>query len=108
MNGYRCIFKVTLALCTTFLAMAPAAASDLLPTSDYLHPQKRVQVAPGRQLNLYCIGEGEPTVLFESGLGDGTLAWRAVQGEVAKTTRACSYDRANYFFSDPVDRKATA
>jgi len=47
-------------------------------------------------------------VLFDSGLGDGTLSWRGVQGEIAKTTRACSYDRANYFFSDAVDRRATA
>jgi pimeloyl-ACP methyl ester carboxylesterase len=85
----------------------PAGSSDL-PASAYLHPQQMVTVAPGRRLNLYCLGEGSPTVLFDSGLGDGTLSWRSVQGVVAKTTRACSYDRANYFYSDGVQRRATA
>ncbi len=47
-------------------------------------------------------------MLFDSGMGDGTLGWRTVQGEIAKTTRACTYDRANYFFSDVVERRATA
>lgn len=85
----------------------PAESSDL-PAAVYLHPQQLVTVAPGRRLNLYCIGHGSPTVLFDSGLGDGTLSWRSVQGDIAKTTRACSYDRANYFYSDPVQREATA
>lgn len=73
-----------------------------------MHPQELVVVAPGRRLNLYCLGKGTPTVLFDAGLGDGTMGWRTVQGEIAKTTRACTYDRANYFFSDAVDRRATA
>ncbi|RDS81791.1 alpha/beta fold hydrolase [Dyella psychrodurans] len=73
-----------------------------------MHPQELVAVAPGRRLNLYCLGNGTPTVLFDAGLGDGTMGWRTVQGEIAKTTRACTYDRANYFFSDTVDRRATA
>jgi pimeloyl-ACP methyl ester carboxylesterase len=40
-------------------------------------------------------------VLFDSGLADSTAVWRLVQGRVAKTTRACAYDRAGYGFSDP-------
>lgn len=63
---------------------------------------------PWRRLNLYCIGEDSPTVLFDSGLGDGILSWCSVQGVGAKSTRAYSYDRANYFYSDTVQRKATA
>src|SRR5207245_1883615 len=42
-----------------------------------------------------------PTVLFDSGLADSMAVWRLVQSRVAKTTRACAYDRAGYGFSDP-------
>jgi pimeloyl-ACP methyl ester carboxylesterase len=55
----------------------------------------------GRNLHLQCTGSGAPTVLFESGLGEGYYVWSRVQPEVAKTHRACSYDRAGIGFSDP-------
>ncbi|RUL65855.1 alpha/beta hydrolase [Dyella dinghuensis] len=104
----RSVFKAVLILCSAISPIAGAAAAESLPVSAYLHPQELVLVARERHLNLYCVGKGQPTVLFDSGLGDGTLSWRTVQGEIAKTTRACSYDRANYFFSDSIDRIATA
>jgi pimeloyl-ACP methyl ester carboxylesterase len=34
-------------------------------------------------------------VILESGLNDTAAVWSAVQGAVARTTRVCSYDRAN-------------
>jgi pimeloyl-ACP methyl ester carboxylesterase len=46
------------------------------------------------------MGSGAPTVVFESGLGDGASSWRKVQAQIARTTRACSYDRAGYGGSD--------
>lgn len=93
------------------LAAAPAVAHAVEARDDpsvYQHPAQRIEISPGRALNLYCEGTGDPTVVFESGLGDGTLAWRKVQGKVAGWTRACSYDRANYYFSDPIHRIVTA
>ena len=108
MFGCQAVRTLAAAFCAVMSMATQAAAPQMLPASAYTQAQQRVLVAPGRRLNLYCIGQGEPTVLFDSGLGDGTLGWRAVQGEVARLTRACSYDRANYFFSDPVDRPATA
>jgi pimeloyl-ACP methyl ester carboxylesterase len=102
------VLTVVLILSSAIATVAPAATSGSLPASAYTHPQELVVVAPGRRLNLYCLGKGTPTVLFDAGLGDGTMGWRTVQGEIAKTTRACTYDRANYFFSDTVDRRATA
>jgi pimeloyl-ACP methyl ester carboxylesterase len=53
----------------------------------------------GLRLHLDCRGEGSPTVIFESGLGDPALAWTLVQPEVARFTRACSYDRAGAGYS---------
>jgi pimeloyl-ACP methyl ester carboxylesterase len=47
------------------------------------------------------MGNGSPTVVFDAGWGDWAPAWSKVQPEIAKWTRACSYDRAGTGFSDP-------
>jgi pimeloyl-ACP methyl ester carboxylesterase len=65
----------------------------------YARPGQLVD-AGGFRLNLYCIGSGSPTVVFDSGWGDWAPAWSRVQPEIAKWTRACSYDRAGTGFSD--------
>jgi len=71
----------------------------------------RMHPAPGRmidiggyRLHLDCTGSGSPTVVFDSGLSDDSIAWYKVQPEVAKQTRACSYDRAGLGWSDPSPR----
>lgn len=66
----------------------------------YARPGRLVAVQ-GARLNLYCMGSGSPTVVFDSGWGDWAPVWMIVQPEVAKWTRACSYDRAGAGFSDP-------
>src|SRR6266446_4740086 len=73
-----------------------ASDADIL----YAHPGKLVKVK-GFRLNLYCMGSGSPTIVFDSGWEDWAPAWSKVQPEVAKWTRACSYDRAGAGFSDP-------
>src|SRR4028119_160557 len=54
----------------------------------YPPPGKMVGIGDYR-LHLNCTGEGSPTVIFDAGLGGGTLDWNLVQPEVAKLTRAC-------------------
>lgn len=54
----------------------------------------------GREMHLYCIGEGNPTVILESGVGGNTLLWAYIQPAVAETTRVCAYDRAGYGWSE--------
>jgi len=91
-------------LCSTlaaFILTAVSAAAAPVPDEFYMHPGKLVAVDGKRQLNLFCMGRGSPTVLFDSGQGDSSLVWRLVQGEVAQMTRACAYDRAGIGFSDP-------
>jgi pimeloyl-ACP methyl ester carboxylesterase len=66
----------------------------------YARPGQLV-AAGGTRLNLYCMGHGAPAVVFDSGWGDWAPVWTIVQPEVAKWTRACSYDRAGTGFSDP-------
>jgi len=55
----------------------------------------------GRALNLYCSGEGSPTVILESAGHTAGYSWIDIQPEVARFTRACWYDRAGYGWSDP-------
>jgi pimeloyl-ACP methyl ester carboxylesterase len=52
------------------------------------------------RLHIYSTGEGNPTVVFESGGLGWSLDWHLVQTEVAKFTCACSYDRAGFGWSD--------
>lgn len=57
--------------------------------------------ANGRRTRMHCSGQGSPTVVLESGLGDFLNAWRRVQPGIAAFTRVCSYDRAGYGGSSP-------
>jgi len=74
----------------------------------YLHPQQLVAIDGARRINLYCQGTGEPTLLFDAGAGENMMVWRHVQGQIAAVTRACSYDRAGYGFSDSATRASDA
>jgi pimeloyl-ACP methyl ester carboxylesterase len=51
-------------------------------------------------MHLYCVGDGSPTAILESGLNDSWLSWYKVQPATAKFTRVCSYDRAAVGWSD--------
>jgi len=74
---------------------------DPASVAAYISPQQRVEVAPGRTLNLVCMGSGERTVLFDAGGSDWSVIWALVQPGVARHARACAYDRAGLGYSDP-------
>lgn len=87
------------------------AASEERPLIDnpaYTKAQRLVEVEQGRRLNIYCTGDGSPTILFESGLTDPANVWAYVQTTISQTTKACSYDRAGIGFSDPINRPSTS
>jgi pimeloyl-ACP methyl ester carboxylesterase len=87
------------ALISTF-SWGQRAASAVAPADMvYGRPGQLVAVT-GFRLNLYCMGSGSPTVVFDSGWEDWAPAWSRVQPAIAKWTRACSYDRAGAGFSD--------
>jgi pimeloyl-ACP methyl ester carboxylesterase len=92
----------------TFAFAADEEDPPLVTDPVYAAPNRLVEVEPGRRLNLYCLGSGSPTVVFDSGLGGGTTAWSPVQKQIAGKTRACSYDRAGRNFSDPGTRPSTS
>ncbi len=62
----------------------------------------------GFRMHIYCTGEGSPTVILESGLGDSYLSWRKVQPQIAKFTRVCSYDRAGLGYSESSSQPRTS
>src|SRR5215212_5536927 len=101
---------------TVFHALAAGIAAAMLVTPSWAQAQTATPAAPAalvdigdRSLFLSCSGTGSPTVILASGLNDTAAVWSAVQGEVARTTRVCSYDRANVpgGASDPSDPTAS-
>ena len=95
------IFVVMAVLVSTVAVSGQQIAGGNSPADIiYAQPGQLVD-AGGFRLNLYCLGSGSPTVVFDSGFGDWAPAWSKVQPEIAKWTRACSYDRAGAGFSDP-------
>lgn len=90
---------VAVILCFGALAAAPTHAAP--PDNIYAHPALLAPARDGVRLNLVCIGKGSPTVVFEAGFSDWAPVWAIVQPRVAQFTRACSYDRAGFGFSDP-------
>lgn len=89
-------------------AQAETEQSGLVDGSTYTAAVRLGEVEPGRRLNLYCVGDGAPVVVFEGGLTEPINTWGLVQPQVGAETTACSYDRAGVGFSDEGSRPATA
>jgi pimeloyl-ACP methyl ester carboxylesterase len=56
-------------------------------------PSPRIVSVGGRQAVIDCRGEGQPTVILESGLGVPMETWDAVMAQIATTARVCRYER---------------
>jgi pimeloyl-ACP methyl ester carboxylesterase len=97
----RHIFIVVAAI-TILLAAAGMIYQILASARDRrAHPLSGQLVdVGGYTMHINCTGQGTPTVILDSGLGDSYISWNKVQPELAKRTRVCSYDRAGLGFSD--------
>lgn len=85
----------SLALVLAFVGSTAAAQPVPDPWwARYKDASQQVKLPDGREMTLHCEGSGKPLVVMDSGLGDGAASWRKVQGEIAKTTKVCAYDRA--------------
>ena len=62
----------------------------------------------GRTLNLYCSGQGSPTVILEPGGNSPGYAQLWLQSKMAVFTRTCWYDRAGVGWSDPPSSPRTS
>lgn len=106
--GGTLAFILSIGLATGATAASPPVPAANFDPTLYSRPHQMVEVAPGRRVNLTCTGSGSPVVMLVSGIGAGSEAWRNVQGEIAKYTRVCAYDRAGYGFSDALAGEADA
>ena len=85
----------------SMFASAHAAPDAPQQTPDtYASAGQRVTIAPGRALNLRCMGDGPKTVLLEAGGNADSTTWFRVQALLSPQARVCAYDRAGYGFSD--------
>jgi pimeloyl-ACP methyl ester carboxylesterase len=87
---------------------APAIGAPAMTAGNPELIKELVDIGGGRRLNMVCVGKGSPTVIFEQGWGGGIRDWRKVQQPISALTRACFYDRAGNWWSDPGARPSTA
>jgi pimeloyl-ACP methyl ester carboxylesterase len=73
---------------------------ELLDRRTYPAPGRLIDVG-GHRLHLLCVGSGTPTVVLESGLGEGAAYWGWISTAIARETKVCVYDRAGRGWSDP-------
>jgi pimeloyl-ACP methyl ester carboxylesterase len=59
----------------------------------------RTYLVTAHRLYLRCVGSGSPAVILFNGLGARTPSWAWVQGDVARKTRVCVFDRAGQGWS---------
>jgi pimeloyl-ACP methyl ester carboxylesterase len=76
-------------------------AEAVMELGDHAVPMTGQLVDVGdHRLRINCSGEGSPTVVLESGLGDASFYWARISEAVASTTRVCVYDRAGRGWSE--------
>ncbi|MDR7255158.1 pimeloyl-ACP methyl ester carboxylesterase [Nocardioides sp. BE266] len=102
--GRRGRLPVVTAMLVLALTATGAAAYRL--TSDSfasVHPAPGTRYEVGdHALHLECRGQGQPTVVLVSGLGEFSASWARIQDGLAPVTRVCAYDRAGQGWSDDV------
>jgi pimeloyl-ACP methyl ester carboxylesterase len=92
--------RLTAALGLSLVCAACGGAHAAKPQKVAGEPGFLVNVH-GHRMHYECAGRGTPTVVLEAGLGSDHGAWLALAGELARTTRTCSYDRAGLGLSAP-------
>ena len=70
-------------------------------------PRGRLVDVGAHRLHIDCRGQGAPTAVIETGLGDFSFDWMLVQDRVARSRRVCTYDRAGYASSEPGPKPRT-
>jgi len=73
---------------------ATANAGELPPL-----PGERHDIG-GHQLHINCMGQGSPTIIIDTGLGDDSSDWQLILEQSAQISKTCVYDRSGYGWSD--------
>lgn len=93
------------AFCLLALSCQPLLAQQAAPAAQATPPVQRIDVG-GHKLRYEVAGPAAissavPTVVFDSGMGDGLRAWRGILPEIARFARVVAYDRAGLGQSEP-------
>ncbi|MFN7999226.1 MAG: alpha/beta hydrolase [Bryobacteraceae bacterium] len=72
------------------------------------HPPGQLVDVGGYSMHLYCTGQGSPTVVLDSGLGEYWISWYKIQPQLSLLTRVCSYDRAGLGWSNSSPQNRTS
>jgi pimeloyl-ACP methyl ester carboxylesterase len=101
-NNRNKIFKKSLALMVitifSFNAMAFTANKA---------PQNKMIALKDNALHMMSLGEGEFTVIFESGFGSDLSHWRNVAAQISTKAKVVVYSRAGAGKSEPIDNART-
>lgn len=84
---------------TAVLLLAGTAVTA--PPSEAAPGDQRIARIEGRAVAYRVLGQGAPTIVLISGLGDGMASFDGVATELARTATVIAYDRAGYGGSDP-------
>ena len=92
----RSVSRMARSLTAAAVLLGSAAAAGCSTSSD-------TEAAPisDRVVEVVEYGEGETTVVFESGFGDDLAPWEKVAGAVATRARTFAYSRPGYGQSEP-------
>jgi pimeloyl-ACP methyl ester carboxylesterase len=91
-------YSIAMAACGGGETPSPSTPSRTPVSAD---PSSGAADVGGYELNYECMGEGEPTVILEAGLGAaGTAEFVGFIDRVAGISRVCTYDRAGTGVSD--------
>jgi pimeloyl-ACP methyl ester carboxylesterase len=105
-HGWRFYLKGSLLALLAVLVALPIVGfgyetiASAVESRQFPAPGKLVAV-DGHAMHINCTGEGGSTVVMDAGLGGWSLDWSAVQPDIAKFARVCSYDRAGFGWSEP-------
>lgn len=87
------------------LCLLPAAgvlyqyAGGLRDRRRFLHRGRRVKIGSGQWLYLCERGTGDPTIVFEAGIGATSQNWHGLQQDLAGVARTVAYDRGGLGWS---------
>ena len=92
------IAAITVASLVVVLLIAGTAynALSLRKLRSAAHPPGEIYQVDGYDVHLVCSGEGSPTVMLDTGLGDDFTTWLKVQPALSTVTRVCSFDRSGF------------
>jgi len=92
------VVAITMVCLVVVLLVAGTAYNQLALSKlrSLAHAPGQIYKVDGYDVHMVCTGEGSPTVILDTGLGDDFTTWVKVQPELSKITHVCSFDRSGF------------